>query len=247
MDVATDSECVVAHRWRVGDVVLWDNRYSQSFDCFDTTSFVRQHRQNAFVVSQVPDALRAAVWRAAGPQRQGRPPAVPPGAGGVDAAHPRPGHGPRAPPLIPCRAMQRPLSVSLPAVLKKVRDERPSLRRVVLKLAPVPRVGLARGEAQVEGGAQQRQRARRPLEQQRQPEIDQQLGGVVRAGEALEPIPPAARNSRLAVDRFQTTVLGRNRALFSPRDGVPGCSSCSRAAGPPPLQLCAKRCTCSGD
>ena len=47
MDVATDSECVVAHRWRVGDVVLWDNRYSQSFDCFDTTSFVRQHRQNA--------------------------------------------------------------------------------------------------------------------------------------------------------------------------------------------------------
>ena len=42
MDVATDSECVVAHRWRVGDVVLWDNRYSQSFDTtrFDTTSFV---------------------------------------------------------------------------------------------------------------------------------------------------------------------------------------------------------------
>ena len=30
MDVATDSECVVAHRWRVGDVVLWDNRYSQA-------------------------------------------------------------------------------------------------------------------------------------------------------------------------------------------------------------------------
>ena len=29
MDVATDSECVVAHRWRVGDVVLWDNRYSE--------------------------------------------------------------------------------------------------------------------------------------------------------------------------------------------------------------------------
>ena len=28
MDVATDSECVVAHRWRVGDVVLWDNRCS---------------------------------------------------------------------------------------------------------------------------------------------------------------------------------------------------------------------------
>ena len=78
MDVATDSECVVAHRWRVGDVVLWDNRYSQSFDTtrFDTTSFVRQRRHNAFVVSQVPDALRAAVWRATGPQRQGRPPAV---------------------------------------------------------------------------------------------------------------------------------------------------------------------------
>jgi len=30
MDVATDSECVVAHRWRVGDVVLWDNRYNQA-------------------------------------------------------------------------------------------------------------------------------------------------------------------------------------------------------------------------
>ena len=30
MDVATDSECVVAHRWRVGDVVLWDNRCSKA-------------------------------------------------------------------------------------------------------------------------------------------------------------------------------------------------------------------------
>ena len=130
MDVATDSECVVAHRWRVGDVVLWDNRYSQSFDTtrFDTTSFVRQRRHNAFVVSQVPDALRAAVWRATGPQRQGRPPAVPPGESGVDAANPRPGHGSRAPPLIPRRAMQRPLSVSLPV---------PSADRVAVALLTV--------------------------------------------------------------------------------------------------------------